>query len=105
MLVAVAWLSVALAGLPALLFVRNLRAYLPPPDPGPSAGPAPSISVLIPARDEEGAIEGGVASALASRGVSLEVIVLDDHSRDATATIVAGLSAADARVRLLEGPP
>src|SRR4051794_23185480 len=107
MLVVVAWLSVALAGLPALLFVKNLRAYRPPqkPEPEASSGPGPSVSVLIPARDEERAIEAAVASALASRGVSLEVIVLDDHSRDATAAIVAGLSAVDARVRLIEGPP
>ena len=51
--------------------------------------------MLIPARDEEDAIEASVAAALASRDVEVEVVVLDDHSRDATAAIVAAMARRD----------
>jgi hypothetical protein len=61
--------------------------------------------VLIPARNEERSIRAAVEAALAGRGVELEVVVLDDHSEDATARIVAELAARDPRVRLLQGPP
>jgi hypothetical protein len=89
--------------IPALVFRRNLPLYAPPPEP--AADRRPSVSILIPARDEERTIAAAVESALASRGVELEVIVLDDGSRDRTAEIVAALAARDPRVRLETGPP
>lgn len=61
--------------------------------------PVPSVSVLIPARDEEQSIAASVLAALASREVKVEVVVLDDHSSDRTASIVQGIAALDARVR------
>ena len=85
--------------IPALLFWRNQHRYAYPPAP---AG-KPAVSVLIPARNEEGSIRGAVEAALASRGVELEVVVLDDHSEDRTAAIVRGI--ADPRVRLETAPP
>ncbi len=91
---------------PALAFRRNLALYAPPP-----AGSSPlPISVLIPARDEEGSIRGAVEAALASRGldsqgIEIEVIVLDDHSADRTAEIVREIAARDPRVRLETAPP
>ena len=92
-----------LAAIPALLFLANLRLYRPAPraDLGASG---PSVSVLIPARDEEESIGPAIESALANRGVALEVIVLDDHSRDRTAAIVEEWSGHDPRVRLIAGP-
>ena len=48
-------------------------------------------------------IEASVSAALASRGVELEVLVLDDRSEDATAGIVRNLSRVDGRVRLVPG--
>ncbi|MDQ2924309.1 MAG: glycosyltransferase [Acidobacteriota bacterium] len=59
------------------------------------------ISVLIPARNEEANISAALESVLASAGVALEVLVLDDASTDATAAIVATVAACDARLRLL----
>lgn len=88
--------------LPALVFRRNLRLFAPPPAPG---SPLPEVSVLIPARNEEGAIGGAVEAALASTGVDLEVVVLDDQSEDKTAEIVRGIAARDPRVRLETAPP
>ncbi|MCM2374245.1 glycosyltransferase [Aporhodopirellula aestuarii] len=64
---------------------------------------APSISVLIPARDEEAGIRETVQAVLDNTGVVLEVVVLDDGSSDSTAEIVRTMSAEDPRVRLLDG--
>lgn len=102
--VALAVAAALCALLPALVFWRNLRLFAPPPRPA-AGGPRPSISVLIPARNEEGAIGGAVEAALASTGVDLEVVVLDDQSEDRTAEIVRGIAARDLRVRLETAPP
>ncbi len=64
----------------------------------------PSVSVLIPARNEEAGIGAAVSAALDSQDVEFEVVVLDDHSDDATAEIVVGWPRRDARVRLARGP-
>jgi len=45
-----------------------------------------------------------VLAALASEGVELEVIVLDDHSEDRTAEVVSSLARSDGRVRLVSAP-
>ena len=98
--------ALLLALVPAVLFFMNLRLYRPPPrPPNDPLRPPPAVSVLIPARDEERAIGRAVDAALSSRGVVLEVIVLDDHSQDGTAAIVAKAAARDSRLRLLTSPP
>ncbi len=96
-------LAAILALVPALLFRANLRRYVPPPCPL-SDRRLPAISVLIPAHNEEAAISASVRSVLASRDLEFEVIVLDDHSEDATATIVNELAEGDDRVRLVSAP-
>jgi hypothetical protein len=62
---------------------------------------APLVSILIPARNEERNIERCVAGALAQRYPAFELLVLDDHSTDGTATLLAGFS--DTRLRVLAG--
>ncbi len=99
----VAGVALGLAALPALLFLANLRLYRPPPSI--RAGVRRAISVLVPARNEERSIVAAVEAALASRGVELEVVVLDDHSEDRTGELVGELARRDGRVRLLEAPP
>ncbi len=94
-------LSITSAMIPALLMWSNLRRFLPPPPP--ESGCRPSISVLIPARDEETVIEASVLAAAASRDVEVEVIVLDDRSKDSTAAIVLGVGQDDPKVRLVHG--
>jgi len=98
--------SLALAAVPAGLFLANLRHYRRTPT-NRSAGlqPAPQVSLLIPARNEEASIGTAVESALACTGVDLEVIVMDDRSEDRTAEIVQAIAARDPRVRLLSGTP
>jgi cellulose synthase/poly-beta-1,6-N-acetylglucosamine synthase-like glycosyltransferase len=92
--------SAACAAIPALLTVANLAEYKPPP-PADASLPLPSLSVLIPARNEEAGIAACVESVLASRGVQLEVLVMDDGSTDGTAAIVGAIAIRDARVKLL----
>ena len=106
-----AWTSLVLAAIPAVMVLVNLLFYRPPrpverraahgDDGDPSR---PAISVLIPARDEENTIRGSVEAALTSRGVDLEVVVMDDGSRDRTASIVETLAARDPRVRSVTAP-
>lgn len=105
-------ISLVLAAVPALLFGRNQRLFDPPPlpegsptDPSRDGTAGPSVSVLIPARDEEASIGEAVRSVLASTGVRLEVLVMDDASTDRTAEVVGGLAAEDGRLRLLGAPP
>ncbi|MFD1192651.1 glycosyltransferase [Phenylobacterium conjunctum] len=70
-----------------------------PPLAFPEDGPL--VSVLIPCFNEEKVIEASVARILASRWPRLEVIVLDDGSKDATATVVSSAYADEPRVRLM----
>ncbi len=92
----------ALATLPLLMVLRNLpqfqRASLASPDP------TSSVSVLIPARNEEAGLALAIESVLANQNVQLEVVVMDDHSTDATCDIVERIAATDARVRLERAP-
>ncbi|MCP9818387.1 glycosyltransferase [Synechococcus sp. Cruz-9H2] len=53
----------------------------------------PSVSVLIPARDEEGTLPNLLPALQAQTFSPLEVIVIDDHSSDQTAAIAAAAGA------------
>jgi len=66
---------------------------------------APLLSILVPARDEERAIERCVRSLLAQRLPAFEVIVVDDRSTDRTGAILAALAAEDSRLRVVRGAP
>ena len=98
----IAAVSLFLALLPLGQGIVNLLLYRRPKAAPP---PGSAVSILIPARNEEATIAAAVESALASRGVELEVVVLDDHSTDRTAEIVSSLAARDPRVRLESAPP
>ena len=102
-----AWLALpalALAALPAGLTLANLRFFTRSPRPPPGT-PPPRVSVLVPARDEAKVIGRLAATVLANRDVDLELVVLDDDSRDDTARIITDLAAEDPRVRLVRGQP
>ena len=59
------------------------------------------VSVLIPAFNEDRVIVGSVRRVLDSQDVRIEVIVIDDGSRDATSQVVSAAFADDPRVGLL----
>ena len=75
---------------------------------GAQGGAPPStstVSILIPARDEEANIAGCLDAALAQGDSVCEVLVYDDHSRDGTARVVGEYAGRDARVRLVAPAP
>jgi peptidoglycan-N-acetylglucosamine deacetylase len=61
----------------------------------------PEVSVLIPAYNEEAAIVDTVRAALDSKYKKLEVLVINDGSRDRTAELVQQTFGRDPRVHLL----
>lgn len=67
----------------------------------PAMQPGAFVSVIIPAFNEAKVIEESVRRVLASEQVTLDVIVVDDGSTDATSAIVTRVFAGDQRVRLL----
>lgn len=74
------------AGILAVRMARTARRDPPltPVDSRPEAGEG--VSVVIPARDEEHRLGACLAGVVGAPGVH-EVIVVDDHSRDATAEV------------------
>src|SRR5512145_374950 len=60
------------------LFIHRLRKKALPP------GQSPFVSILVPARNEAQNVEACVRSLLAQQYPAFEVLVLDDHSTDAT---------------------
>src|SRR5204863_1906946 len=60
------------------------------------------VSVLIPAFNEERVIERSIRHVLASESVLVEVIVIDDGSKDRTSAIVGEAFAGEPRVRVIK---
>lgn len=59
------------------------------------------VSVIIPAYNAERWVGETLNSVLRQTHENLEVIVIDDGSKDGTAAIVAGLAKADGRIQLV----
>ncbi len=62
---------------------------------------APLVSIIVPVRDGEPFISGTLDSALAQTYPQIEVIVVDDGSRDGTRALVEARAARDPRLRLI----
>jgi dolichol-phosphate mannosyltransferase len=84
-------------GLAGLALGRIVRAASRRPPVRPTVTPSTSISVVIPARDEAARIGPLLEAVVGAPGVT-EVLVVDDRSTDATATV-----AATAGARVLTG--
>ncbi|MFN3576851.1 MAG: glycosyltransferase family 2 protein, partial [Tabrizicola sp.] len=75
------------------------------PDPAMPPGTTPDVALVVPMKNEEGAVEAlvaGIAGAMADR--SWELILVDDGSTDRTREICLSLAAADRRIRVLGHP-
>ena len=55
--------------------------------------PQPQITIIVPARNEEQAIEQTLRSLLAQQNVSLEILAVDDRSTDSTGEIMDRIAA------------
>lgn len=86
----------------AMLRVRRSRSLEEESAAAPTA--APLVSVIVPARNEARNIGRCVRSILASRYPSLELIVVDDHSEDDTASLARAAGPDDPRLRVVANP-
>ena len=64
----------------------------------------PRVTVLLPARDAAGTVRAAAASILRQGFRDLELLAVDDGSRDGTGAILEGLAGRDPRVRVIHGP-
>ena len=93
------WLAGLLLALWRVRQSRSLDSY------DASALPDSSLlSVIVPARNEAANIGRCVRSILQSTYPALEVIVVDDHSTDATATLAREAGTGDARLQVAAAP-
>jgi chlorobactene glucosyltransferase len=112
LLVAV-WLVALVTTLLNIAFIPRLRPvdWTTQPRDGSdgvkAAAPLPTVSIVVPARNEERTIDRTVRGLLAQTYLPLEVIVVDDGSTDGTAGILAALAAENPKLIVVTGeePP
>ena len=85
--------------------VLNLRSLKVTRRDAKVTQPAPLISVLVPARDEENNIRACLESLRQQDYPNFEILVLDDNSVDGTAAIISRMAAIDSRIQLITGGP
>jgi chlorobactene glucosyltransferase len=73
----------------AHLFWSSRGAALLTPESAGSAAPAPSVSILVPARDEAAALPALLGSLFALDYPNYEIILVDDNSADGTGRLAA----------------
>lgn len=67
----------------------------------PDSDTIPSVTVVVPARNERDRIEESVQRLLAQRGVDLDLVVVDDRSDDGTREALERLRGEDPRLRVI----
>src|SRR2546425_9263049 len=85
---------------PFVLLVRHRRAIPQPPSARPGIM-LPSLSIVVPARDEAASIGRALGSFLAQDYPDLEVIAVDDRSADGTGDVLREVAAREPRLAVL----
>jgi chlorobactene glucosyltransferase len=98
------WLLVAWWALATLVALLN-RQFLPRLSPEPAADPLPSLSVVIPARNEEKGLGRAVEAHCAQDYPGLQVVVVDDGSEDRTPEILSELQGRYPNLTVVSGAP
>jgi glycosyltransferase involved in cell wall biosynthesis len=76
-----------------------------------TVGGPPTVSVIVPARNEEACLRACLQSLVSQSGLSFEIIVIDDHSTDRTREIASSFSipalrlGEQLRVHVIDAPP
>jgi glycosyltransferase involved in cell wall biosynthesis len=86
------WTTGALWALAAAELLRSVLSLKRIPTLQSFPAPPPTLSVIIAVRDEAARIEKTVRQVLAQQGVDLQLIVVNDRSRDATPQILNQLT-------------
>jgi chlorobactene glucosyltransferase len=94
--VLILWLSALALATINILLVPRLRESTAGAD-------APFVSMIIPARNEERAIEGTLRCLLLQQYPAFEVILVDDRSSDRTGQIAREISEDEPRLRVVMG--
>jgi chlorobactene glucosyltransferase len=80
------------------------RPLLPASDANLQGDQAPTVSIIVPARNEEHRVLGdSIRSILAQDYRAFEVIAIDDRSSDHTLSILRSIAQADSRLHVIEG--
>jgi len=106
LLISAVWLAIVSWLILRAVRQRGLLPRLVAASP-PSGEQAPHLTVIVPARDEEANIGRCLQSLLAQDYPArrLGILVVDDHSADATAAIVRALAARHRQIALIQSPP
>lgn len=91
---ALTWFAIALLGTLGVLLTRPITRHDPNPDP-------PEVTIVIAARDEADRIGTTIDHLLAIHSPRIQIVIIDDRSTDATATIVEQRADLDPRLRLI----
>jgi len=85
---ALAWIWKAATALRGMATLPDLTRLDPADMPILPAGDDPQLTVVVPACNEEGSIHATLRSLLASRGIRLQIIAVDDRSADRTGELM-----------------
>jgi len=90
---AAAWLWKGITSLVGMRKIPDLSQIDPATLPPIPESDGPDLTVIVPARDEETVIGQCLHSLLASSGLKLQIIAVDDRSTDRTGTIMDAIAA------------
>jgi len=85
-----------------IIYSKGARGPILSRDTIPDVPPAGLVSVVVPGKDEEANIRAALETLLAQDYPDIEIIVVDDRSRDRTAEIAREVAAADPRVHVIQ---